>query len=115
MSGPELVEDKGEPVCIGYTFYRTAYEAAEALWDDGKPADAVAHPCTVGPAFTPDIAEYVLEAWAEQFENSDEMELSTPVQEACVAFQKVLETNAPTCWTPRTRERVSLPAVNVPA
>lgn len=110
---PGLVQDKGEPVCVGYTFYRTAHEAAEALWDDGKdPTEAIAHPCTVGKASTPDLREYIEEAWGEQFEDPDIVDIPDRLATVCREFQAVVESMAPASWIPRTGERVALPAID---
>ena len=116
MSEPVLVEDKGEPVCVGYTFYRTAHEAAEALWDDGKdPTKVIAHPCTIGKAGTPDLQEYIEESWGEQYEDPDAIDFPDRLTTVCREFQAAVEAMAPACWSPRTGERVALPAIKASA
>ena len=106
-----IVEDKGEPVMVGDRFYEDAYAAAEAVWDDGDdPTEAIAHPCTVAKAGTPNIAEVVEEAWGSEYDDPDayDIRLDPAVAEA---IQKQIEALAPTVWIPRTKERVALPSI----
>lgn len=110
------VEDKGEPVMIAdtYRFYIDAQAAAEAVYDDGgDPATTMAHPCTVGNAYTPDLAEYITEAWGEQYEDPDaiDLQLTKEAAEAVANAQRLVQECAPVCWTPREREVFALPAV----
>lgn len=106
-----VVEDKGEPVMVGDRFYESADAAAEALWDeDGDPTEVVAHPCTVGKAPTPDIAEYLEEAWGSEFDDPEACDIYIP-KDLAAELQKRVEAHAPTTWTPRLNERVVLPAI----
>lgn len=106
-----VVEDKGEPVLVGSGFYETIHDAALALWDDGEdPAEAVAFPCTVRKAFTPDIAEFVEEAWGSNYDEPERYDIVLP-KDLAVELQKRVEAHAPTVWTARVKERVLLPAI----
>ena len=107
-----VVDDNGEPVCVDDRFYESAHEAAVALWEDGEdPTVAVAMPCTVGPAGTPDLVEVVEVAWMGGFDDPDVIEVPAAARQALAAAQELCEANAPTVWAPRTGERVQLEAV----
>ena len=111
-----VVEDQGEPVCVGDRFYESAQEAAEAVWDDGEdPTRTIAYPCTVTKVPTPNIAEIVEEGWAVELGDDDDWPLSKEMADLVAATQAALEAQAPTCWMPRTKERISLPAVEASA
>lgn len=99
-------------------FFETASEASFWLWDDGhEPTVIAAHPCTVGKASTPDLHQHVQEVWGEDFEDPDAVDLdfSKETAELLAEVQRRLEAEAPTVWTPRTKETVALPPVECPS
>lgn len=112
-----VIEDTGEPIYLPDRdrYYADSDAAALDVWDDGgDPTAVIAHPCTVGKASTPDIAEYITEVWGEQYDDPDAYDvghLSKRASALCEELQRVLEEQAPTLWTPRTKERVALPVV----
>lgn len=109
-------EDKGEPVWVKERFYRSADEAAEAIWDDGgDPTVELAHPCTVARVDTPCLSDHVLESWSENFDDPDEIDIAFRKETAALleGVQARIEAEAPECWIPRTNERIVLPAIEV--
>lgn len=98
-------------------FFDCAESAADAAWDDGlDPTTVEAHPCSVGQAPVPYLIDIVEEAWAEQYDDPDayDVQIPEPLRSELDDLYQQLTEASPTVWTPRTRERVTLPAVECP-
>lgn len=111
----EKEEDYDGPVYLTkwYRFFPDIDSAVDFAYDEGEAPETVeAHPCSVGQAHTPDLSEFIIESWGEQYEDWDMAgDLSTEAAELCDRLQKLLDAQAPTMWKPLP-ERIRLPAVD---
>lgn len=110
---PVLVEGYDGPVYLVHEdrYYPDDAAAFDATWDDGfDPSTALVHTCTVGPAFTPIIAQTVHEAWFEEVGDDFDSDLPPDIQAACDELQERLEKAAPIVWNARPHERIQLPS-----
>lgn len=116
---PVLVEDKGEPVWVQGLdrYYLNADEAADAVFDEMvDPTKVLAHPCDVRPVSTPDLIEMIEEAWGQDFDEPEAMDIGVPkpLRTIIIGLQPLLAQAAPVAWHPRLRERVQLPQRAMP-
>ena len=81
------------------TYHETLDALVESWWDrDIKEETRVVLTCQVRPVTTPDLAEYVEEHWAGNFD--DEYQLSDRAAAAIAACQAELAACAPMMWEP---------------
>lgn len=111
-----VIEGHDGPVYVDSLnrFFPNPQEAFEALWDDGIEPDngeALIHPCNVGKATTPNLIETIEEAWGEDYEDPDTVDLHLPKDLVLIltGVQSLVEKAAPDTWNPRPRERIALP------
>lgn len=106
-------EDRPIYLTKWYRFFPDIDSAVDFVYDEGlDPTTVEAHPCSIGQAHTPDLSEFIIESWGEQYEDWDLAgDLSHEAADLCDRLQKLLEAQAPTMWTPLS-ERIELPAVD---
>lgn len=97
-------------VCHDTYWYSDLDSCLDDLADTNPDRDwatTVVWPGVCGKAETPLIAEYVREAWSEQYEEPDDHVTST-VEQVLAGVQEWLEEHAPECWTANTRVRIDM-------
>lgn len=119
--GAGEVQEEGErPVYVetcSPNYFSDAWEAAEAVWDDGRdPTKVTAHPCTVRKAPVPDLVDTIEEAWAAEFDDPGCYEPRIPdaIAAEIMSLTERLLAVAPTVWVPVLAETVTLPDIDCP-